>query len=422
LFQASISGDKDTSQGTVDSTVGIDKAWKWGLFSAVRFSTSLLRVFTSNPTEAASSALTASLSQPLLQGFGSSIAAENLTQSERNVIYAVRAFERYRREFAVNITRSYLRALQRYDSVANAKSNLSSTRSNYELVKAQAEAGRIPFFQLDQTATSVLSAEDGLNRAENDLKDALDGFKIALGLPLEQEIELDASELTKLKAEGFENLGIGSEEAAEIALSCRLDLANQREQVEDAERTVLIAADNLRTKLDLVGDVRIPTEQNKPFKLQTEKFTYTVGFDLDLPLERTQERNTYRSALISLDRTRRDLEETEDRTRLEVAVAFRSLERELRSFEIQRESRNVANLRVQSTQELLKYGRVAARELLESLDDELGAKNALTAALIDYHIAYLEFLLALGVMEVDEDGVYAELAWEEEDADTNNQS
>ena len=82
----------------------------------------------------------------------------------------------------------------------------------------------------------------------------------------------------------------------------------------------------------------------------------------------------------------------------------------------------MANLRVESTQALLDYGRVAARDLLESLDDELTAKNALTAALVDYHIAYLQFLLALGVMQVDEDGVYTELAWEDEDAKTDSQS
>ncbi len=423
-LRGALSGDKHQSRGSLDGDVGIDKAWKWGLLSAVRFSTSLLRSFTSDPRDVASSALSVSLVQPLLQGFGAQVAAENLTQSERNVIYAVRSFERYRRQFAVRITSSYLRALQRYDAVDNARSNLRSTESNYEKIQAQAEWGLVALYQLDQTKTSLLNAQDGVNRAEKSLQDTLDSFKLELGLPLEQQLELDTEELKEITAQGFRELNLAIEEAQEVALACRLDLANDRNQVEDAERKVVVAADNLRTRLDLTGDLVIPTpdDVNQPGKLQTDKLTYTVGFDLDLPLERTRERNTYRSALISLDREERGLEEAEDGTRLEVATGHRSLERALRSYEIQLASRDVARQRVLSTEALIQEGRVDARDLLEALAAELNAKNQVTGALIDYRIAYLEFLLALGVMEVDEDGVYVDFALEKDDAGLDRQS
>jgi outer membrane protein TolC len=412
-LQAAVSGSKEQSQGSVDTDLGVSKAWTWGLLSAVRFSTSLLRTFTSNPTEVARSALSFSLSQPLLRGFGTNIAAENLTQSERNVIYAVRDFERFRREFAVSTTSSYLRALQLYDNLANAEANLESTRTNFERIQAQAEWGLIPFYQVDQAKTSVLSSEENLNRSQKALKDGLDSFKLLLGLPLDQEIELDTSELAALKTGGFGELGIDVGEAAEIALACRLDLANEREGVEDAERTVVIAADDLQAQLDVVGDLTIPTEEDKPFKLQTEKFVYSAGINLDLPVERTRERNQYRAALITLDRRRRTFEETVERTRLEVVEAFRGLERALRSYEIQESSLAVATQRVESTQALLEWGRVQTRDLLDSIAAELSAKNALTGALIDYRLAYLDFLLALDVLEVDEEGMYSDLAAEE---------
>jgi len=416
-LSGALSGDKKSSTGSLTGVAGLNKAWKWGLSSAVRFSTSLLKTFTSVPNPQAGSSLTVSLAQPLLRGFGAKIAAENLTQSERNVIYAVRSFERFRKEFAVTITGLYLRALQKYDAVENARANYDSTRRNYEQIKAKAEVGFIPLFQLDQAETDLLSAEDRLNRAKRDLKEGLDNFKLSLGLPLEQEIELDTTELTKIKAVGIESLGIDASEAMEIAMACRLDLANQRDAVEDAERKVEIAADDLRAQLDLVGDLTIPTEKNKPGKLSTDKLTYRVGFELDLPLERTRERNTYRAALISLEREKRDLEDFEDRTKLEVASAFRDFERAFRSYRIQLKSRKVARGRVESTQELLKYGRVETRDLLEALNADLSARNAVTAALIDYEIAYLHFLLGIGVLEIDQDGVYVELTLGDENAE-----
>ena len=41
-----------------------------------------------------------SVTQPLLRGSGSRIVYEPLTQAERDLIYEVRSFERYRRSFA----------------------------------------------------------------------------------------------------------------------------------------------------------------------------------------------------------------------------------------------------------------------------------------------------------------------------------
>jgi len=421
-LRGAISGDKDNGTASGTAEVGFDKAWKWGLGSAVRFSSSILRAFTTAATESVNSALTASITQPLLRGFGAKIAAENLTQSERNVIYAVRSFERFRREFAVQITSTYLRTLQQYDELENARANLKSTRTNYERIKAQAEAGRLPLFQLDQARTDLLSAQDRLNVAQNNLKDSLDRLKLTLGLPLDQEIELDASELSRLKATPVDELGVDLEGAVEIALACRLDLANERDKVEDARRAVMIAADQLRAQLDLTGEITVPNQDDKPFKLKTEKFRYTAGLNLDLPVERTRERNLYRSALISLDRQKRNLEQFEDQIRLDVASAYRALERALRSYQIQLESRKVAATRVASTQELLKWGRVETRDLLEALSAELRAKNSVTAALIDYRIAYLEFLLALGVLEVDPDGVFVDVAVEGGNEEPKRQS
>ncbi len=416
----SLRGNKEQSSGAVDSSGGIRKAWLWGLSSTVSIANTLLRSFTSNPQDVAASTISVAITQPLLRGFGPDIAGERLTQSERNVVYAVRSFEYARRTLAVDISQAYLRALQLYDSVKNAEANLTSTRTNFDRIAAQAEWGRVPLFQLDQAKTSVLSAEESVNRSRTSLKDGLDSLKLALGLPIEQQIELDTSELALLTAMDVSELGLDSEEAIQIALNCRLDLLNRRDGLADAQRTVVIAEDQLRAQLDVSGRISIPTpdqrEAQRPGYFRTERFTYDAGVDLDLPLDRKNERNTYRRALIDLERTRRNLVDAEERIRREVAVAYRTVDRAYRSYQIELASRDVARTRVESTQELIKWGRVETRDLLEALDADLRANNAVTAALIEFRVAYLEFLYAIGILHVDDEGAYIDLAREEGDA------
>ena len=72
----------------------------------------LTRFYVGNPRQGVSDAISLNLSQPLLRGFGSRVAAENLRQAERNVIYAIRDFNHYQNEFAVGKVQDYFRLLR----------------------------------------------------------------------------------------------------------------------------------------------------------------------------------------------------------------------------------------------------------------------------------------------------------------------
>jgi len=61
-------------------------------------------------------------------------------------------------------------------------------------------------------------------------------------------------------------------------------------------------------------------------------------------------------------------------------------------------------------------GACGERDLLDALDAELRSNNAVTAALIEFRVSYLEFLHAIGILHVDSEGVYIDLAQEEGNA------
>ena len=365
------------------------------------------RFLTGDPDTSLGSVLSASITQPLLRGRGRQIAQENLTQAERNALYQIRAFNRYRKTFVVSIVDAYYRVLQRRDMVTNAENNYNSRVESRERLEMEAEAGRKPPFEVDQARESELRARDSFVQARQRYEQQLDEFKILLFLPTSAEIELDQNELKALEAMGVVKPDYDLDAAIETALAQRLDLANSADAVEDLERKVVVAADNLGVELNLIGSAGVnSTPKTKLERLQFHNGSYSLGLEADLPLDRKAERNAYREALIALEQRRREFQGDVDEVELDVRQAYRQLREAAERYETQKNSLELSETRVESTTLLLQAGRVTTRDLLESQDALLGAQNDVTAVLVDYAIAKLSFFRDVGILQVRPDGMW----------------
>jgi len=365
------------------------------------------RFLTGDPRTTLGSVLSASIRQPLLRGRGRRIVQENLTQAERDVLYQIRSFSRYRKSFVVSIVADYYRVLQQTDVVANA---LSSWRSKQQLTRRlqmEAEEGRTARYQVDQAKQSELNAEDSYLRALQSYQQKLDEFKIRLGLPTDADVVLDPNELKALQRMGIEQPNFTLEAAVEAALARRLDLANSADAVQDAARKVEVAADNLGMDLDLVASGRVDsTAKTELERLRLHEGNYSFGLEAQLPLDRKAERNAYRQALISLEQKIRDYENDIDQVKLQVRQAYRQLVEAAASYQTQKKSLELAEKRVEVSPLLWEAQRANTRDLLEAQDALQRARNSLTAALVDHTIAKLTFFRDIGVLQVKPDGMW----------------
>ncbi len=366
-----------------------------------------LRYLTGDPRASIGSVLSATLTQPLLRGRGRKIVQENLTQAERETLYQIRAFNRYRKTFVVSIINDYYLVLQRRDEVTNAENNYKRRSESKERLDMEAEAGIRPPFEADQAEQEVLRARDGYVRAQQRYKQQLDEFKIRLALPTDANVALDQNELKALEQIGISEPEYTLDTAIETALIRRLDLATSMDRIDDALRKVVVAADGLGAELDLVGGLEVgstpPTDYGS---LQFHHGTYSLGLSADLPLDRKAERNAYRRALIELQRQKRDYEDFTDTVKLQVRQAYRQLAEAAELYHIQKNNLELAKKRVESTSMLLEAGRATTRDLLESQTALLEAQNNVTAALVAHSIAKLTFFSDTGILQVKPDGMW----------------
>ena len=101
-----------------------------------------------------------SVSIPLLRGAGRHIVTEPLTQAERDVIYEMWDFERYKRTFAVDIAQQYYNVLRQMDSLTNSENNYRSAVQSARWSRRQADAGRITEIEVDQAVQRELSSRN----------------------------------------------------------------------------------------------------------------------------------------------------------------------------------------------------------------------------------------------------------------------
>jgi len=163
-----------------------------------------------------------------------------------------------------------------------------------------------------------------------------------------------------------------------------------------------------------IGESRsIATAGLENAQLRTNKGIYTALLTIDLPFERTAERNAYRKSYIALERSVREMQKLEDDLKLSIRTRLRDMYEARESRRIQAMSQIVAEKRVKSTSLFFEAGRAQIRDVLEAQEALIQAQNGLTSAVVNYRIAELEFQRDTGLLQIDEKGLWQEYSPEE---------
>ena len=445
--------DKNATYGSENSGgLNLSRRFLNGMTLSTRIGMDLVKML--NPFSASSYSLfgDASISIPLMRGAGKHIVAEPLIQSERDALYSIYDFERYKREFAVNITRYYLSALQSIDRIENAKASYERAIRSTRYIRRQADAGKQKPYEVDQAFQSEYNARISWMSSEFGYEDSLDSLKTQLGLPPDAQIELDREELGRLTQSALsiikdvtiaadeeevppadapvsyppisrENAGpyeLEEDLAIQLSLENRLDLRAQLGNVYDSQRAVVIAADDLRAELTLLGSTsfgqgRSLGSAGSPSTIDPdfEKGRYNALLSLDLPIERTREIVSYRQSILNLERAVRDYQNLEDSIKLNIRASLRDLHESRENLQTAALQVMLNERRVTMMDLLLQAGRAVIRDVLDAQRDLVNSQNSLTTAMVNYRLAELGLQRDLDVLEIDPDGIWKEISPEE---------
>jgi outer membrane protein TolC len=230
----------------------------------------------------------------------------------------------------------------------------------------------------------------------------LDNFKITVGAPVDESIILDDKELMQLRIEAPD---ISRDEAVQIALVTRPDLATSADRVADAERQIKVAKNGLLPGLDISLDYRTVSDPgNTTPAINWDRRRWEGAVDLDLPLDRKAERNIYRASLVFLDRAKRADELARDRAKLDINDGFRAIEQAKSNFEVAEQQVTLAESRVEEQELRQELGQGDAQDLVDARIDLLNARNQRTSTVIDHALARMRLWRDMGILYVSDDG------------------
>jgi hypothetical protein len=213
---------------TGTSTIGFSKLFSTGALLTADFANTTIFNFVGNGFTSSSN-VTVNASQPFLQGGGKAVNLEPLTQAERNLLYSIRAYARFREQFNIAVAlgttpptdlRSaigstsaspisvlaalgiastdvsggfvgYLSTLYRECDMAADMKLVHDLERALKIIEAYQEGGMFSPLQVDQVRSTLLNGRNTVLADHQFVNNALDQFKIVLGLPANMPLILD---------------------------------------------------------------------------------------------------------------------------------------------------------------------------------------------------------------------------------------
>jgi outer membrane protein TolC len=351
-----------------------------------------------NSTDTQSADIVLGAAIPLLRGFGD-VAQEPRIQARRNLVYAARAFEQFRRDFYFDLANDYLNLVQQLQGIANGERQVASSSEVEARTKALVESGRTEPFQADLATQNTLFALDRLSSQRELYRLTLDRFKARIGMPVTESIKINPVEFSLPVPR------VAPDEALGLAFRYRLDLQTDRDLVDDFARKVDVARNGLLGDLDLLLANNLPTN---PFKSQSglefapKSNEFSARLVYSMPLDRVPEELQLRQAQILLEQSKRRFYQSRDDAAVAVRQAARGIERSQFSLVVQQ--KNVAAALNRQAAIDAAPDRATARDRTEALDQLRRAQDSLDAAKKDLQLAILRYLNTTGQMRIANNG------------------
>jgi outer membrane protein TolC len=352
---------------------------------------------TDSPFSRASN-LSLTLTQPLLRGFGPNASLFDLRNSRRDREGRERSLELERQRLAVDVARAFYQVIEQRTLLAVARQSLQRSQNLQRASEARLEVGLVSKLDVYRAQLQASQAQEAMVRSEAALQDALERFRMLLGLDPSEPVEPAAVALSLDLPPGPD---VPLPVLVQRALGARLDLEEARAQVDDAQRGASLAKQNLLPQLDLNLGV------NKEGFGNSFSSAWNAGdrrvnlyFTASYPIERSTDLVNKAVADITANSVRRSLRQRELEVETQVRAALRELDQVKKSVELQKRGVDVAQQQLRLATLRYQRGLASNFDVVDAESSLVLARSALVSLLTRYQIARVELLRTTGELDV----------------------
>ena len=340
---------------------------------------------------------TLQLSQPLLRGFGKSVARRGLTSAEARRADAERQRGLSEQQVTLEVAGTYYRIVAQKRLVASAEKSLERAKNLLEASAAKLGVGRVSQLDVFRAQQLVAQAEGQLLDARAAVEDAKDQLRGLLGEGAGFEFEVGAAIPKAIEP-------ISAEQAVGIALEQRLEIRSAEEAIAESDRAASFAKNQMLPQLD-VNFALTRREAADSFRTSFgfDHFRFATFFAVSLPVDRTAQTVELHNAVIERDRRRREAQTLRLRIAEQARRAVRQQERLVRGLEVADQSVQFAEKELEVAN--LRYQRGLSNNLdvVSAEGNVLAAEGRRVGILAELAVARLSLRATLGTLDPRKD-------------------
>jgi outer membrane protein TolC len=335
---------------------------------------------------------TLTLSQPLLRGFGRTVARRGLDAAEMRREDAARLQSLSEQQVAIDVAAAYYRVVSQQAFVDVARQSLLRARRLRDASEAKLDAGLVSQLDVLRSQQLVSQAEMQLFDSQSAVEDARDQLTFLMGRDRIEPFTVD----TTIPKPTADPIDVPS--ATSIALANRLDLKSRIASSDEAENQIRFSRNQLLPQVDVNFAVtRRETAASFRDSFGLDGYRFATFFTVAMPVDRTAQQVEYQAAVIDRERRRREAGTLRRQIADHVRQMARERERLVRnvaaaenSVELSRREAEVAQLRYEN-------GLSNNLDLVTAEAGLLHAESRRIQALTDAAVGELRLRAVLGV-------------------------
>ncbi|MCE5250763.1 TolC family protein [bacterium] len=284
-----------------------------------------------------------------------------------------------------SVTQAFYDVYQRKMDLDIAGEELNNQKQSHDIIKNKVDAGLSAAEELYQAELNLANSELSVQNQQESLDNALDSFKILLGMSIYDDIAVDADVQMK-------TVDVDLKKAIDNGLKSRMELRQREISIENAlnSLTRVSAQNEFKGSLTLSYGV-IGTDENVDdlFSAPTKK--QTVGLTFNIPLwDWGEKKSRIKASQASVQKQRLNLDDQRTSIISAVRRSHRNLQKLVNQIAIAEQNVRNAQLTYEINLERYKNGDLTSMDLNLYQAQLSSKKTAYIQTLINYKLALLD--------------------------------
>ena len=301
----------------------------------------------------------------------------DLENSEINYSLQLLSLER-------QVTQNFFSVYQRKSRLEVTREELRNQEQSYDIIKKKVEAGLAAQEELYQAELNLANSQSKLQNEQVSYEDGLDDLKLLIGLPLTDDITVDATITSQI-------IAVNLEKALNAGLKYRTELRQRQIAIENSQFDLIQTAANNEFKgsitltYGLIGnDPDLSGIYSDPTRNQD------ISLQLEIPLwDWGQNNSRIRASEATIRSNELSLEEEKNNIMIGIRKTYRSLANLAKQIDIAQKNTRNAQLTYDINLERYENGDLTSIDLDRYQTQLSQTKNNLVDALINYKLALL---------------------------------